>query len=309
MTGHIAVGLDGSRESLAAADWAAREARRRGLTLRLVHAGEGLAGADRETTGQGEPDLPELAVPRHWARRILRSAENDLNLRHPGLPIVAELVPDSPVAAMAEAGKRAELLVLGSRGLGGVTGFLVGSVALSTVAHADRPVALVRAGYRAEDERVADGDGNVAPGAPHRAVVLGLDAQSSCDPVIEFAFDTAACRRAPLSVVHIWHPPSAYADLSAGPHAHGTDAEAGERARRAVTVALRPWREKYPGPAVTELVRTGKPARNLIALTADAGLVVIGRRKRRSAVGAHLGSVAHMVIHHARCPVVVVPHD
>ncbi len=308
MTGHIAVGLDGSRESLAAADWAAREARRRGLTLRLVHAWEGLTDPDREP-GLNEPVLPELAVPRHWARRILRSAENDLGLRHPGLPIVADLVAEPPMIAVTEAGREAELLVLGSRGLGGVTGFLVGSVALSAVAHADRPVVLVRAGYRAEDERVTDVDGHAASPAPYRAVVQGLDARRPCDPVTEFAFDAAARREAPLSVVHTWNPPSSYADLAGAPHERGADARFEERARRSVTAALQPWREKYPGQAVTEALRTGKPARNLIALSAGAGLLVVGRRKRSSPVGAHLGPVAHAVIHRVGCPVVVVPHD
>lgn len=307
MIGHIAVGLDGSRESLAAADWAAREARRRGVTLRLVHAWEGLTDPD-QGPGLKEPVLPELAVPRHWARRILRSAENDLGLRHPGLPIVADLVAEPPLAAMAEAGREAELLVLGSRGLGGVTGFLVGSVALSAVAHADRPVALVRAGYRAEDERLPDADGHTASSGPYRGVVLGLDARSPCDPVAEFAFDAAARREAPLNIVYTWNP-SSYADLVAAPHERVTDAVFEERARRALTAALQPWREKHPGQAVTEVLRTGKPARNLMALTADAGLLVVGRRKRHSPVGTRLGPVAHAVIHHVDCPVVVVPHD
>ncbi|MEV5595961.1 universal stress protein [Streptomyces sp. NPDC052496] len=308
MIGHITVGLDGSRESLAAADWAAREARRRGLTLRLVHAWEGLTDPDRDT-GLSEPVLPELAVPRHWARRILSSAENDLGLRHPGLPIVADLVAEPPLAAMAAAGREAELLVLGSRGLGGVTGFLVGSVALSAVAHADRPVVLVRAGYGADDERVPDANGFTASGAPYRAVVLGLDASSSCDPVAEFAFDAAARREAPLYVVHTWDAPSSHADQLSAPRERDTGAECEERVRRALTAALRPWREKYPGQSVTEVLRTGKPARNLIALTADAGLLVVGRRKRSSPVGAHLGPVAHAVIHYVGCPVAVVPHD
>ncbi|KOG54748.1 hypothetical protein ADK76_22835 [Streptomyces griseoflavus] len=308
MTGHIAVGLDGSRESLAAAGWAAREARLRGLSLRLVHAWEGLTCPDRDA-GLKEPVLPELAVPRHWARRILRSAENDLNLRYPGLRIVADLVAEPPVAALAAAGKETELLVLGSRGLGGVTGFLVGSVAMSTVAHAVRPVALVRAGYRAQAEEGPGGHGQAPSRTSCRAVTLGLDARRPCDPVIEFAFDAAARRGAPLSVVHTWKPPPSSADPAVAAPEPTADAEAEARARRAVSAALRLWREKYPEQEITELLRTGKPARNLVALTEGAELLVIGRRNRRSAIGAHLGPVAHAAIHHVRCPVVVVPHD
>ncbi|UNO43389.1 universal stress protein [Streptomyces sp. MST-110588] len=307
MTGHIAVGLDGSRESLAAADWAAGEARLRGLPLRLVHAWEGPKDLDLDLdgdTGQKEPDLPELAVPRHWARRILRSAENGLSLRHPDLRIVADLVPEPPAEAMAEAAGRAELLVLGSRGLGGVAGFLVGSVAMSTVAHAGRPVVLVRAGQGAPGN-----GGNNPAGEPYHEVVVGIDARRPCDPVAGFAFDAAARRGAPLCVVNVWNPPSSYADLPVSPQEPDIDAAFGERARRAVTAALRPWREKYPELEVTEVSRTGKAARNLIECASSAKMLVIGRRIRRSAVGAHIGPVAHAVIHHARCPVAVVPHE
>ncbi len=81
----VVVGLDGSRESLAAADWAAREALRRGLPLRLVHAWEG-------GMTPGESELPELEAPRHWARRILRGAMDRLNERCPQLYLSAEQI-------------------------------------------------------------------------------------------------------------------------------------------------------------------------------------------------------------------------
>ncbi|WP_408997247.1 universal stress protein [Streptomyces europaeiscabiei] len=72
----VVVGLDGSSESLAAADWAAREALRRGLPLRLVHAWPG----GMTPAGSG---LPELDAPRHRAQRILRDAMDRLDERYP----------------------------------------------------------------------------------------------------------------------------------------------------------------------------------------------------------------------------------
>ncbi|MFI7296576.1 universal stress protein [Streptomyces sp. NPDC050121] len=116
LTRPVVAGLDGSKESLAAADWAAREALRRGLTLRLVHAWEGLPddGADA--------GLPEIRVPQYHARRVLRAARELLNDRYPGLCIAAEQVHGQPRPALLAEAKDAELLDIGSQETGGVGG-------------------------------------------------------------------------------------------------------------------------------------------------------------------------------------------
>ncbi len=76
----------------------------------------------------------------------------------------------------------------------------------------------------------------------------------------------------------------------------------------AVVAALRPWCEKFPEVAVTESVTEGRAADELISASAGAALVVVGRRIRESRLGTHLGPVAHAALHHAPCPVAVVPH-
>jgi nucleotide-binding universal stress UspA family protein len=77
---------------------------------------------------------------------------------------------------------------------------------------------------------------------------------------------------------------------------------------RGVVAALRPWCEKSPEVAVTETVAEGRAAGELIHASAGAALLVVGRRVREARLGTHLGSVAHAVLHHAPCPVAVVPH-
>lgn len=134
----VVVGVDGSPESLAAAEWAAREALRRELPLRLVHAWDG-----HPHHADGEP---ATAVQRHLGRRSLRRAEERIRVACPGVRLYDEQVEGPATAALLNAAERADLLVLGSRGLSGFTGFLVGSVALGVIARASRPVVLVRAG-------------------------------------------------------------------------------------------------------------------------------------------------------------------
>ncbi|GHE62940.1 hypothetical protein GCM10018785_34880 [Streptomyces longispororuber] len=198
----IVVGLDGSRESVAAAHWAAREALRRGLPLRLVHAGEGLPRDDEPVT------LPELAAPRSWARRILRGTADRLHEEYPQVPLTTEQIRRPTVPALLAEAEPAELLVLGNQGFGGLGGLLAGSVAMAVVAHTRTPVVLVRAGFGAVDEHVRNGDGETSARAPYRPVVAAVDLRHACDPLLAFAFEAARHRAAPLHVVHAWRLPN-----------------------------------------------------------------------------------------------------
>ncbi|MFJ4077669.1 universal stress protein [Streptomyces iakyrus] len=298
MSRPVVVGLDGSQESLAAAHWAAREALRRGLPLRLVHAWEGLPENDTEAS------LPELRAPQYHARGVLRGAVDQIDERYPQLHVTAEQVRRQPGPALLDKAENAELLVIGSQGLSGVGGFVAGSVAMATVAHAERPVVLVRAGEKAEDEHLPDTAGKPSARTEYRDVAVAVDIGGPCDDVLEFAFNVAGLRRAPLRAVHAWHVPRA---LGGG--------DAGERARirqeaeQRLAVLLEPWRQKFPAVLVRENLHEGRPAHVLVRAAGGAGLLVVGRRRRRAAVGSHTGPVAHALIHHVARPVALVPHD
>lgn len=294
----VVVGLDGSRESLAAADWAAREALRRGVPLRLVHAWE---AASTEASAEASA-LPELAAPRFWARRILRGAMDRLSERYPQVYLSAEQIARPPADALVSAGEEAELLVLGSRAFSGVGGFLAGSVALATVAHATRPVVLVRADETPASERVPDAGGVPSARGPYREVVVGVDMEHRCEEVLAFAFESAALRSAPLRVVHAWNAP-----FLPGPSAE--DLTGLEDTGQALAALLRPWREKYPAVEVREQVAGDRPAQLLPHAAAGACLLVVGRRIRPARLGTHTGPVTHTVMHHVRCPVAIVPHE
>ncbi|WP_127361115.1 universal stress protein [Actinacidiphila soli] len=299
MSRTVVAGLDGSPESLVAADWAAREAGLRGVPLRLVHAWDWQPYSYAPLAGT-EPQ-------RHWAERVPREATQELRRRHPDLRIDAEQVKKQPVDALLAAAGEAELLVLGSRGLSGIGGFLVGSVALSVVAHATRPVVLVRAGEREEDEHLRDASGQPSTHSPYRDVLLGLDLARPSDTVIEFAFDAAQRRATGLRVIHGWSLPPYYGyGATIDPR---LSAELAEQQTGALAEALLPWREKYPAVDVTAHAAVGPAANHLVDAAAEASLVVVGRRTRGVPVGARIGPVTHGVLHHAAAPVAVVPHD
>ncbi|MFC8419831.1 universal stress protein [Streptomyces sp. NPDC057236] len=301
MTRTITVGLDGSPESRAAADWAAREAALRQVPVRLLHVWQPVPEP------MAQAPLLGAETHQHWTERIPREAAEGLRLRHPGVEVTTEQRAGAPAEVLLDAARDAELLVLGSRALSGLTGFLIGSVGQSVVARAEVPVVLVRAGEQAADEHVKDPAGIPSAATGFRPVVVGLDTGSPDETVITFAFDEALRRGAPLTVLRVWNLPSSYAySMAAGfdPREELVQVQA-----EVLTEALLPWREKYPDVEVTEASRLGSPAGHLIDAAHDASLVVVGRRIRRSPFGVHIGAVAHAVMHHATTPVAVVAHD
>ncbi|GHE07861.1 universal stress protein [Streptomyces alanosinicus] len=288
MTRPITAGVDGTEESLAALDWAGREAVRRGLPLRVLHAWrytESLAIADRSTQ-------------HGWVSEGVAQAVRAVAGRHPELAVGVDVVEGEPVHTLARAAAQAEMLVLGSRGYGPVIGFLLGSVGQQVIAGAGRPVVLVRAGDRAAAE------------AAGRDVVVGQhgDPEDSA-ATLRFAFETAAARGATVRAVRAWTLPPVFA-YSPGSLRLLDDAGGPEQfERQALAEALRPWRERFPEVPVAEHIEMGSAGQVLLSLAGRAQLTVVGRRAHRGAVGSRIGSVAHGVLHHADCPVAVVPHD
>ncbi|GAA2304545.1 universal stress protein [Streptomyces kunmingensis] len=282
----LTVGTDGSRESMNAADWAAREALRRGLPLRLLHADSG----ERRTPPPPDVDLP--------GRSVLDRAALQLSYAHPALQILARRRPAPPITALLEAVTESETLVLGSRGFAGYSGFLVGSVALAVTARADRPVVLVRAGGLPQDERAPDKPGFLP-------VVVGLDVSGPADEVLSYAFEAAALRGTELHALHAWTLPPLRGDTAAGaPTPPGDAARRETLRRRALAGALQVWRAKYPEVPVVQRLVYGQPGHHLLKASTAASLTVIGRGMDAN----RLGCTAHSVVHHVTSPVAIVPH-
>jgi nucleotide-binding universal stress UspA family protein len=295
----VVAGVDGSVQSLAAAEWAAREAALRGRALRLVHAWN---RQPRSSEGEGEH-----AVQRYLGRRVLRQAEDRVRAGCPTVRLTDEQAEGPATPALLRAAEQAELLVLGSRGLSGFTGFLVGSVALGVVAKATRPVVLVRAEEQAAGERPPGADGGASTPTGHGDVVLGLDLNDPCDEVIDFAFEAARLRHARLRVVHAWQTPSA---ISLGPGDVGLVDEVlqGQEWQGFMSAVLQTWRDKYPGTTVLESVTEGRAATTLVRAASAASLLVVGHRLTDRPTFPRIGPVTHAAVHRVACPVAVVPH-
>ncbi|MFH8801873.1 universal stress protein [Streptomyces sp. NPDC017936] len=288
MTGPITAGVDGTDESLAALAWAAREAVRRDLALRVVHAWRFQSAASAEVADRDDQE--------RWVRDAVQQAVGEITERHPGLTVTTDVLEGDTVETLTAAGAEADMLVLGSRGHGAVVGFLLGSVGQQVIADASRPVVLVRAGDKPSTEV-----------AGHEIVVGQQGAPEDSAPALRFAFEAAAARGATVRAVRAWTLPPVF---SYSPGSLRLLDEAGglePYEKKALAAALAPWRERFPDVPVVEHVEIGSAGQVLLSVSGRAQLMVVGRRAHRTAVGARIGSVAHGVLHHADCPVAVVP--
>lgn len=266
----VVVGYDGSPTSRAALMVAGGEAARRGRTLLVVHVDE----------------------------QQLDPADRDEDVLAEAVRLVRPLIPPARVAVRERAGaaatvlcdqaKDAELLVVG-RGQLGLLDWVMGSVAIDVSTKAPCPVVVVG----------DDGEHIAHSGT----VVAGVD-RDHADEVLEAAFREAELRKAELTVIHSWTPPMWF-----GPD--GVMALEAPQAESAYEHAwlhevVRPFQEKYPAVAVTEVTREGRPATVLEQYTAAAQLIIVGTRGRGPVTGLLLGSVGQNLVRHAHCPVLVV---
>ncbi|MEV7286297.1 universal stress protein [Streptomyces sp. NPDC093252] len=291
----VVVGVDGSESALRALDRAAEEAALRDTELRVVYASlwERYEGAALADDLGGTPAEPVLA------RDIVESAARRARQRHPGLRVTADTVPEEPEYALVRESRNASLLVTGSRGRSGLSEALLGSVSLTVAGHAHCPVLVVR------------GEPAVRP---HGRIVVGVGAESA--EALRFAADEARRRGAVLEAVRAWKAPaqgSPSPAALAGESARHRAERAARELDEAVESALKELADipglpdAVPGAEVRRRTVEG-PARTVLVDVAEgADLVVVGAKRRPRSFGLQLGRVTHRVLHHAPCPVVVVP--
>jgi len=283
----IVVGVDGSEASLRAVDWAADEATLRGAPLRLVYASlweryEGTSIAE----DLAKPDEQVLAED------VVDTAARRARRRQPELDVSAEVLAEEPEYALVRESRSASMLVTGTRGRSGLAEALLGSVSLIVAGHAQCPMVVVRGNHD-----------NQARTGTHGRVVVGVGEKPAGSAAVRFAFDEARRRGVQVEAVRAWRWPAV--ESTDHPLMSGEPARLHEQqAVEALDAAL----QDVP-PDVEARRRTveGHARPVLVDASRDADLLVVGARRRSGHYGLQLGRVAHGVLHHSTCPVVIVP--
>jgi len=267
----VVVGVDGSEPAFSAAEWAARHASRRGSSLRIVHA-------------FGWPLVRVSSAPAQWtrglrdeARTFTEEARTRAYAVDPDLEVAVAVETSFSAPLLLRESAAASLVVVGTHGLGGISGLIIGSTGVELAARASSPIVVVRGRPADEIERTAP-------------VLVGYDGSPASDLAITAGFEHAIVHDRLVSLVHV--------SPSGG--------ESGHIMRRMVDVAAT-WHRAHPEIDVNTREANGHPAGVLTEASQDAALVVVGSRGRGGFRGLALGSVSQALLHHAKCPLMALP--
>lgn len=283
----IVAGVDPSDHAARAAAWAAREAVARGLSLHLVNALElpSTAGLVVEPPGYA-------TVQAEAGRELLDRVAGELRASFPGLAVTAEISEVGAAQTLVTLSQDARLVVTGTRGHGGFTGMLLGSVSHAVAAHAHCPAVVVR---------------GEEPAEPLGEIVVGVEPGEAEAP-IRFAFETGAAVGTSVTFVRAWWPPMMYGGYGAYYALASLDFEAIEAGECTdVQDLVRPIRDEFPQVKASVRVTRGNPVPILDDAALGSRLLVVGARRRRGPLSVGIGQITLGLLAHSPTPVAIVP--
>lgn len=288
----VVVGVDETPAARAALDWAADAAERRGVQLRIVH---GLGTPAVMATYAGSESYVVLEEHREYAHTLLTDSATHVHSTRPDLRVTTVLAPEAAPAALLGEACHGDIIVVGSRGLGGVRAIMLGSVSARTSSAAPCPVVVVPEAGR--------------PGGRKGRIVVGVDGSESSRRALRFGLQEALVDGSSVTVVNSWEAPSSQ---DAEPHRSDEqtfhedvfDRHSEEIVAGVLAEVVDDETEQLDISAVR---MRNHPVEALLKAGEDADLLVVGSRGRGGIRGLVMGSVSQGVLYHARLPVAVLP--
>ncbi len=294
-TDHLVVGIDGSEESAVALRWAVDQARRRGCSIKLVYALLIPVVSDAYGMVMTRPDVDELAS---YTKSLLAAAEEVVHGLDPDLVVRSALREGPPAAVLVDESKTALGLVVGTRGLGAISGKVLGSVSVRVATKAACPVYVIPPEW---NPIACAGD----------PVVVGVDGSDHSEAALRLAIEECKLCTSPLKAVIAYHVGRFSKPTEPGLIAQYDESERA-LARKTVQRSLERAGLTAGGQAVDGAPRVeievveGKPAAALVEAGRGALITVLGSRGRGGIARALLGSVSRSVMLETARPLAVV---
>lgn len=287
----VVVAVDGSEASKVAVRWAANTANKRGIPLRL---------ASSYTMPQflyAEGMVPPQELFDDLQAETMEKIDEARSIAHevaPELKIGHTIAEGSPIDMLLDMSRDVTMIVMGSRGLGGLSGMVMGSVSAAVVSHASCPVVVVR-----EDNPVNE-DTKYGP------IVVGVDGSDVSQQATEYAFAEADARGCELIAVHTWMDMQVQASLAGLSAAQQQWEEVEREQSELLSERLQPLVEQYPNIPVKKVITRDRPVRALVEQAEGAQLLAVGSHGRGGFKGMLLGSTSRALLQSSPCPMMVV---
>jgi nucleotide-binding universal stress UspA family protein len=282
----LVVGVDGSEAALAALDWAVREAVDRDRRLRIIHAF--IWPLFNHVSLGPLPSGPPSSGLRAAAQRIINEAVRRAATMAPGLVVEAMIHSGAAGPVLLAEAENAHLMVVGSRGFGGFTGLLLGSVSSQLAAHSPCSVIITRSPHADHGRPVGD------------RVVVGVEDPQTSAGTVEFALTEADRLSLPVTLISCVPPE---------PVLYGVpliDQTVLDAQRELLTTTVEEWQRKFLEVEISDELVRDTPGHALVTASKSARLVVVGAGEAGRFRGLRLGSVSQQVLHHASSPVAIV---
>ncbi|MFK4084832.1 universal stress protein [Kribbella sp. NPDC020789] len=279
----IHVGVDSSWRDTGALEWALQESLVRHEPLQVVHVVEDPARhAPGWEAGIEESSMDLVTEVQRYLDQVPGTLDNE-----------ADLIVGPPPQKLAELAAGSRMLVVGRRGIGGFKRLLIGSTSEAVVSAATTPVVVVPEHWKPSD--------HTGP------VVIALDDGDDQSALIEFGIAEALERDLAVRLVHVWDLPAVYSWDAM--NVAGVAGEWMQTAERHFANVADEWKAKYPELTIEVEVKRGHVVDGVVtsATDTDAQLLVVGTRHHTRLASVLLGSVTRGVLHHAPCPLAVVP--
>lgn len=265
----VVVGIDGSKAAVHAAEWAVDEAIARDLPLRLVCV----------TSARPPAALypNEIGLEIEYAESVLRQAVAAVDATGKDVKVDVAIVPGGPAPVLLAESRTAELVCVGSSGIGAVSRRLLGSTATTLAEEASCPVAVIR--YDDSHRRPV-----------HAWIAVAIRSSTEHEELVVTAMREARLRHVPVVAIGLWHE-----DFGNTPYDE-------------LDRLMDSWRQRYPDVRVYPVTtRSGLVQFLDDGVYEDIGMVVVGPDEAKR-VAQIVGPHDHPILGHPECSVLVVRH-
>ena len=287
----IVCAVDGSEASKTATKWAANTAVKRGIPLRLVSSysmpqflyAEGMVPPQELYEDLEAETLEKIEE----AKKVAIDFVPEVDVSH-------QIEEGSPIDMLLDLSEQCTMIVMGSRGLGGLSGMVMGSVSAAVVSHAECPVVVVR------EDNPLDETTKYGP------VVVGVDGSDVSQQATEVAFAEADARDSELIAVHTWMDMQMQSSLAGVTAAQADWNEIEQQQISLLEERLQPLVEQYPNVQVKKVITRDRPVRALAEQAEGSQLMVVGSHGRGGFKGMLIGSTSRALLQSAPSPLMVV---